>query len=69
MLRLKGMRILLVIVLLALFLQAYAGQSATPEVPELGKIQVGYILILGFAPFFVAVEKGYFEEQGLDVEL
>lgn len=30
---------------------------------------MGYIPILGFAPYFVAVEKGYFAEQGLTVEL
>lgn len=69
MLRSKRMKFLLLIVILAVFIQACGGQSAPQEVPDLGKIQVGYIPILGFAPFFVAVEKGYFEEQGLDVEL
>jgi NitT/TauT family transport system substrate-binding protein len=69
MLRSKGIRVILVLVILAVFVQACASQSAPQEAPDLGKIQVGYIPILGFAPFFVAVEKGYFEEQGLEVEL
>jgi NitT/TauT family transport system substrate-binding protein len=69
MLRSKGIRVILVLVLLAGFIQACTGQSAPQEAPDLNPIQVGYIPILGFAPFFVAAEKGYFEEQGLEVEL
>ncbi|UCG24015.1 MAG: ABC transporter substrate-binding protein [Chloroflexota bacterium] len=36
---------------------------------ELDTIKVGYIPILGFAPYFVAQERGYFEDQGLNVEM
>lgn len=44
--------------------------EATPgELPDIGTLQVGFIPILGFAPYFVAEEKGYFEEVGLEVEL
>lgn len=39
------------------------------DLPEMGTISIGYIPSLGFAPLFVGVEKGYFEEQGLQVEL
>lgn len=42
-----------------------ASQSA--ELPDLGKIKVGYVPVI--SSVYVAYEKGYFEEQGLDVEL
>lgn len=45
------------------------GGATSGELPDIGTLQVGYIPILGFAPYFVAQEKGYFEEVGLDVEL
>lgn len=45
-------------------------EAAAGEVPEdFGTLRVGFIPILGFAPFFVAQEKGYFAEEGLTVEL
>jgi NitT/TauT family transport system substrate-binding protein len=37
-------------------------------VAEMETLKVGYIPILGFAPYFIAQESGYFEEQGLNVE-
>jgi NitT/TauT family transport system substrate-binding protein len=39
------------------------------EMPDLGTIRVGYLPITGFVPFFVAQDLGYFEEQGLTVEM
>jgi NitT/TauT family transport system substrate-binding protein len=36
---------------------------------EVTKIRVGYIGLTCEAPIFTAVEKGYFKEEGLDVEL
>lgn len=42
--------------------------TAEPEsLPDLGKIKVGYVPVI--APIYIAYEKGYFKEQGLDVEL
>ena len=32
-------------------------------------IRLGYKTHIGFLPLFVAIEKGYFDEQGLEVEL
>jgi NitT/TauT family transport system substrate-binding protein len=43
--------------------------AGAAELPDVGTIQVGYIPIFAFAPFFVAEQKGYFAEQGLSVEL
>lgn len=44
-----------------------APPPATP--PELRKVNAGYVSALSFAPLFVAYEKGYYREQGLDVDL
>src|SRR5438270_11472216 len=41
--------------------------TKTPE--GMMKIRVGYIGLTCEAPIFTAVEKGFFKEEGLDVEL
>jgi NitT/TauT family transport system substrate-binding protein len=45
---------------------------STPAAPKAGgpqKVRVGYIGLTCEAPIFAAVEKGFFKEEGLDVEL
>ncbi len=37
--------------------------------PDPGPLQIAYVPVLPFTPLFVAAEKGYFAEQGLQVEL
>lgn len=61
----------LVILISALLLQACASSETTEvaQLSDLGTIKVGYLPVTGYAPFYLGVEKGYFEEQGLDVEL
>lgn len=49
------------IMILAFFSQAPA--------KDLKKFNVGYLLSTGHTMYFVAKEKGYFEEEGLDVQL
>jgi NitT/TauT family transport system substrate-binding protein len=46
-------------------------ESATPApaTGELTQVTMGYVPVSIFAPVFVAKEKGYFAEQGLDVTL
>jgi NitT/TauT family transport system substrate-binding protein len=44
-----------------------AGDEAA--LPDLGTLQIAFVPIIDAAPFFVAVDKGYFAEQGLQVEL
>lgn len=43
--------------------------TVAPAAGELTTIAVGYVPIAIYAPVFVAKEKGYFTEEGLDVEL
>lgn len=65
----KRFTLLLVIILAISILLQACSSSQQGELSNLGKIQVGYLPSTGFFGFFVAKEKGYFEEQGLDVEL
>jgi NitT/TauT family transport system substrate-binding protein len=53
----------------ALFFVGCNKQGATSSAGGLQKIKVGYIGITCEAPIFMAVEKGFFKEEGLDVEL
>ena len=44
--------------------------APSPEpAPELTPVSVGVVPVSIFAPIFVALEKGYYAEQGLDVQL
>lgn len=54
-------------VLVGLFTRA-AWKPAPPG-PETTKVRVGYIGLTCEAPIFTAVEKGFFKEEGLEVEL
>jgi NitT/TauT family transport system substrate-binding protein len=46
-----------------------ASATTNPTAREVTKVRVGYIGITCEAPIFAAVEKGFFKEEGLDVEL
>jgi NitT/TauT family transport system substrate-binding protein len=46
-----------------------AAPAANPKGIEVSRIRVGYIGISCEAPIFTAVEKGFFKEEGLDVEM
>lgn len=43
--------------------------ATNPNGPEVNKIRVGYIGLSCEAPIFTAVEKGFFKEEGLEVEM
>jgi NitT/TauT family transport system substrate-binding protein len=42
---------------------------APTSAPELRKVTVGFAAVVSMAPAYVALEKGYYREQGLDVSL
>jgi NitT/TauT family transport system substrate-binding protein len=47
-----------------------AAPTATQGAPtERTKVRLGYIPVMIFAPLFVGIERGYFAEEGLDIEL
>ena len=43
--------------------------TTAPAAPAAGTVRVGYVPVSINYPMYVAVEKGYFKEQGLTVEL
>lgn len=46
--------------------------SLTPVVPDAGAaepLRIAYLTWVGFGPLFLAKEKGFFKEQGVEVEL
>ncbi len=59
-----------IVILMLLASAACAPAPAAPAatVPPT-VVRTGYVPALPWAPFFVAVEKGYFRERGLDVQL
>lgn len=62
--------VFIVLFLMTLVLSACAeGEAIKPTSPELMEIRLpmGYVPNIQFAPFYVAVEKGYYREVGLEV--
>lgn len=64
-------KVVLIMLGMAVALSACASPGSTNEAGTLTKIRLpmGYIPNIQFAPFYVAVEKGYFKEAGIEVEL
>lgn len=62
---------MLIILGVALALTACSSPNVVNGSGELTKISLpmGYIPNIQFAPFYVAIEKGYFREAGIDLEL
>jgi NitT/TauT family transport system substrate-binding protein len=69
--RLRTPRLFAGLAVLMLSLTACGGDNAGPsaESGELTKIDVGILPIVTNAPLALGVEKGFFEEEGLDVSL
>ena len=54
---------------LTLLLTACSPQAAAPTEMQKISLPVGYIPNIQFAPFYVAIDKGYYRDAGLDVSL
>jgi NitT/TauT family transport system substrate-binding protein len=64
-------KLILITLGMALALSACSSPSTANGMAELTKISLpmGYIPNIQFAPMYVALEKGYFREAGIDLEL
>ncbi len=61
----KGRTITLILALLGAIL---AGCTRPTPTPQKVTIAMGYIPNVQFAPFYVAIEKGYFREEGIELD-
>ena len=63
-------KLVMIMLGLALVLSACGSSKSANEAGTLTKISLpmGYIPNIQFAPFYVAVEKGYFKEAGIEIE-
>jgi NitT/TauT family transport system substrate-binding protein len=61
---------LLLTLIMALLVASCAPTPAVPNPVELTQVRLpmGYIPNVQYAPFYVAVDKGYFREEGIDLE-
>jgi NitT/TauT family transport system substrate-binding protein len=56
------------LVILAIGLALVAACGTTPQATETIRLPMGYIPNIQYAPFYVAVERGYFAEAGIEIE-
>lgn len=58
----------LLVLAFGLFLQACLAPTPAQPESELTTVKVSAAPFLSYAPFFIAADEGYFQEQGLEVE-
>ena len=60
----------LVLILITALVLSGCSSAAAPATPQLTRIRLpmGYIANVQYAPFYIAVDKGYFAAEGLDIE-
>jgi NitT/TauT family transport system substrate-binding protein len=61
-------KLVLITLGLALVLSGCAGPRSTNEALTTIRLPMGYIPNIQYAPFYVAVEKGYFREVGIEID-
>jgi NitT/TauT family transport system substrate-binding protein len=63
-------KLVLITLGMALALSACSSPQSAPGTNELTKIRLpmGYIPNIQFAPFYVAIQKGYFRDAGIEIE-
>jgi len=65
----KLTKLFAVAILGTLLLTSCGKKSDAPAATASNKVRIGYIGLTCEAPIFMAVEKGFFKEEGLDIEL
>ena len=61
-------KIVLIMLGMALVLSGCGSSGSTDEALTHIRLPMGYIPNIQYAPFYVAVEKGYFKEAGIEIE-
>ena len=61
-------KIILILLGLAIGVSGCGSSGSTSEALNHIRLPMGYIPNIQFAPFYVAVEKGYFQEAGIELE-
>ena len=61
-------KFILAILINALILAGCNPAASTPAAITHLQLPMGYIANVQFAPFYVAVEKGYFKQEGIDIQ-
>ncbi len=62
-------RLSVTLLLIAILISACAPQAAAPQKMTDIRLPVGYIPNIQFAPLYVAIEKGYFRQAGINVTM
>ena len=63
-------RLILLLVTLTLVISACAPQTTIPSQSMTNvRLPVGYVPNVQFAPFYVAIDKGYFKQEGINVTM
>jgi NitT/TauT family transport system substrate-binding protein len=57
------------VLIAALLLSACGAQTSQTSGTQPVKLKIGYSVWVGYGPLFIARDKGYFKDEGLDIEL
>ncbi|HET7377580.1 MAG TPA: ABC transporter substrate-binding protein, partial [Anaerolineae bacterium] len=61
-------KFILIILISGLTLSGCSPAASTPAAITHLQLPMGYFANVQFAPFYVAVEKGYFKQEGIDIQ-
>ena len=62
-------KLVLLMFVMAIGLPACGSPQVTNEALTHIRLPIGYIANIQFAPFYVAIEKGYFKDAGIEIEM
>ncbi len=62
-------RLGVIVLIAALLLSGCGGQAAPSGGAQPVKLKIGYSVWVGYGPLFIARDKDYFKDEGLDIEL